>query len=785
MLRRNPEARFGEQPGTKRERFNLFAQYSSSPSFTWVRETIQNSIDNKATQVEITSIDIKDGPLKDHRILRVKDNGSGMSLKTLQGKFLTIGGTGKGEREEESGTIGGFGEAKKVILLAWKAWRVITKTKNDKQAIVADSPDGWKDYTYDYVDLNFKHPFESGTIIEVVCYPERKIDIVDAERFISVCNLPSVDFHLVKLIDNGTRKYYSNELKFDVSLERVIDHSIYLPRNSITSFNDPYGNPISFLVDTSYQVFARFALGNALDTFSAKVEVLKSTGMEIEEKECAKLYFKRFNKQDRHVNSVIYYRVKGLYLWSSYTSEKVHGNIIIDFTIKTTSILSDNRDSIRNKELRDKIEKWITELTEDPRNKIRGYTKKQTIIYKGEGGSLKAPSRPTALAAAREISEIQYRGLTKNAEAKAIDEIAEKAARVVEQLELSNGAQSPVKISIDIAKKLISYEAKNTLKEQSKVELIDAISRAMFVPEYVLHVDDDLAEEGYKVHEKFKPEKLTIELKKIIAVWAEMVRLIFMMKGSNLEYAVGFVFSEEVDGLHMPREYTKRMSDGLDADGAVLINPYCFDRFDRSKLIDVSEPMQLEKMWAICVHECTHMIDRLQQHDEAYASMLTSNIGIVARVYPLVEAIVDVVKTSEPLAKARFAKDLDVEEYLMRDKRRGAKIKSAREKKLERFASDVSARLAEVGSRIPDPSLYDIEISPEAWDIVKKAQEEHKEKSSFTDYTSKLLIAQLRKTIENLEKEKKEKELKAEETLAKAEEKPPIVIKSALFKKYN
>lgn len=776
-LRRNPEAKFGEQPGTKRERFNLFAQYKTNPSYTWVRETIQNAVDNKATQVDITMIDIPDGPLKDHRIVRIKDNGSGMSLKILQDKFLTIGGTGKGEREEETGSIGGFGEAKKVILLAWKAWRVITKTKHDDKAVVADSPFGWKDYNYDYVPVpQFTKPFESGTVVEVVCWPEKKIFMSDAMNFVSCCDLPDVNFTFATLNDTGTTLFAKSDLSYNYYLESAIDQTTHWYDNHTAT--DLLGNVIKLKREECKTGIGRFQLGRAVETFSATVEQMRGGSVVLEERECAKLYFRKFPKGNRDLKSRIFYRVKGLFLWSEYLSDKVHGNIIVDFTIKTTAILSDNRDSIRNDELRTKINAWITELTEDPRSKIRGYTKQQTIIYRGTGKSLRAPTRPTALATAKEIADLQYRGLTKNAEIKAIDEVAERAAKTIVEMEQREKSESPIKISADIAKKLISYEAKATLKDGSKVELVDAISRAMFVPEYVLHIEDDLAEEGFTVPEKFKPEKLTIELKKIIAVWAEMTRLIFMMKGSNQDYAVGFVFSEETDGIHMPSGFAEKHGSQMEADGAVLINPYCFDRFKRSLTIDVTDSNHLEKMWAICVHECTHMIDMVQQHDEAYASMLTENVGIVARVYPLVEAIVDVVKTSDPLARDRFAKDLDVEEYLMRDKRKGAKIRSAREKKLERYASEIATRLAEVGIRVPDQKQYDVDISGEVWDPVTAAQSGHKEKTQFSDYTSKLLIQKLRKELE--EAKKKTTEVAIQEVSPK----PPKPT-TPLFKKYN
>jgi hypothetical protein len=312
----------------------------------------------------------------------------------------------------------------------------------------------------------------------------------------------------------------------------------------------------------------------------------------------------------------------------------------------------------------------------------------------------------------------------------------------------------------------------------------------MFIPEYVIHIEDDLAEEGFKIPEKFQPTKLTIELKKILAVYAEMIRLTFMMKNSNMSYAVGFVFSEEITGLFMPKTFFPIDENGgrkLDADGAILINAYMFDQGERKNLIDVSNPQHIEKMWSICVHECTHMIDRVSQHDEAFAYYLTDNVGIVARVYPLVEAISEIVQTTEPLARAKFTADLDVDEYLSRDKKKGVKSRTARERKLERFAVEIASRLASTGKPAPKPSDYDVDIQPSLWESVEAAARLATDKTSFSSLTSDLLIKKLRRELAEsqekaklLEEEKVHYEAPAPIQQAQERKKP-----GKLFKKYN
>ena len=770
-VKKNPAATFGRQAGSASDRKNLFGQYSSIPSFVWARETIQNAVDNKATNVVFSTTRIQSGRYAGCVLARIVDNGTGMDLKTLQEKFLTIGGTGKGARGEETGTVGGFGEAKKVVLLAWQAWRVITKREDAAQAILAEAVEGWENYNYDYITPP-RSIARRGTIVEVISWPESQYQIstADAKNFISYCDLPSVTFSVLELLAQSG-SLLSGDFAYNTDKEDVL----YLTSKGKGATS---GQESIAVIGGFTDKIANFELGNAKTEFEAAVEDDKGN---VTVRKCAKLYYRRFGKEDRKYSTPrIFYRVKGLYLWSTWTKRSVNGNVIIDFTIKTTLVLSDNRDSIRNVELREKIEEWLINLVSDPSNVLRGYSKTRTMVFEGSAsqGSLQAPTKPAAIAAAQKIAEIQIHepSATKAKKDKEIDAIAEQVAEKIVKIEAAMPVQSPICSAPEVVREIIKYEAK-TDKDQTTLQ--KAIERAMFVPEYVLHIEDDLAEEGFKIPEKFNPEKLTQDLKKLIAVWAEMIRLTFMMKGTDLTYAVGFVFSEECLGLFAPKKFfpynhvTER--DGLSADGAILLNPYYFDKNERKQIVDVSNPEHLEAIWATCVHECTHMIDCVGEHDEAFASCLTRNVGYVARVYPLVEVISEIVQTTEPLARAKFARGLDVEEYLSRDRKRGRKPKTAREKNLEKFATELASKLASTGSSLPDPSEYDVDLPPSVWQAIRESSKLAEGGAAAGNLVSEM-------TIRNLRKKLKE----AEEKLQQPRPALPAPKSTRnLFKKYN
>ena len=91
-----------------------------------VRESIQNSIDAVSTAIKKNTISAEDARISiriQDDTLIIKDNGIGMDLKTLHEKFLSLGGTTKGDENN----VGGFGLAKAVILGCGTGFKVETQ----------------------------------------------------------------------------------------------------------------------------------------------------------------------------------------------------------------------------------------------------------------------------------------------------------------------------------------------------------------------------------------------------------------------------------------------------------------------------------------------------------------------------------------------------------------------------------------------------------------------------------------------------------------------------------
>lgn len=80
-----------------------------------IRELIQNSVDARSSRIDITL-----NKKENSTIIRVEDNGIGMTKDVLKNVFLSLGSTTK----TAAGTIGGFGKAKILICFSQKNYKI-------------------------------------------------------------------------------------------------------------------------------------------------------------------------------------------------------------------------------------------------------------------------------------------------------------------------------------------------------------------------------------------------------------------------------------------------------------------------------------------------------------------------------------------------------------------------------------------------------------------------------------------------------------------------------------
>jgi len=122
-LRRNALVAMGVSP----DFWSKLLQRYRNWELAWWREVAQNSRDAQATRMEFsvtpgTYRDVETGDSVEAMVVVAYDNGVGMDADILRRALLTRGGSVKPES-----AVGGFGDAKNLILFPWYGWKVETR----------------------------------------------------------------------------------------------------------------------------------------------------------------------------------------------------------------------------------------------------------------------------------------------------------------------------------------------------------------------------------------------------------------------------------------------------------------------------------------------------------------------------------------------------------------------------------------------------------------------------------------------------------------------------------
>jgi hypothetical protein len=146
----------------------------------WWREAIQNSVDAGATKLTCCAEKLPDGNVR----VSITDNGQGMSREILLDKFLVLGGTTKGAG---SGSTGGFGKAKELLILPWLGWEIqtlgLTVTGENISYEVRETP-------------HFAGTRLTVIMPENASSAERATTVKDCSNFLQKCHLPGVKITL-------------------------------------------------------------------------------------------------------------------------------------------------------------------------------------------------------------------------------------------------------------------------------------------------------------------------------------------------------------------------------------------------------------------------------------------------------------------------------------------------------------------------------------------------------------------------------------------------------------
>jgi hypothetical protein len=355
-------------------------------------------------------------------------------------------------------------------------------------------------------------------------------------------------------------------------------------------------------------------------------------------------------------------RLNGLFMFDRYVSRKPLDLVLVDLEGAAVDMLTSNRDSFASDVLRRDIDGYVEELVTE---KQQALEKKKGLVWEEFVGGERFQADTVELrqryarkmqAALDDASEVlsSSGGVDSMEDLElAFEDFAKKRQREPPQLPETGGSRTG-EWEAPVTPTLIADMAKAARKRGSSD--VQAMAWVLaWRPDYA--VNNEI--EGFHVPRKFWPQSMTSDVRRIVKLWAEMCRLVLLLLGSRETFGVGVVFSRNTLG-----ECVKKNSDRLGKRLSwLLINPAPdFRGYNDFKLLDVRDDDALHHLFAVAVHECTHLANNVSDHDVDFAAALTKNIALTMGQEKLLRTIRrEVIKYDrEVKAEIRVAKKTQV-----------------------------------------------------------------------------------------------------------------------------
>jgi len=533
----------------------------------WWREAIQNSADAKATVIDCRVSDVilpQFGPDPVKQV-SIEDNGGGMDHHTLMTKFLEYSGSSK---TADSGSVGGFGKAKELLVLPWLGWEVITR---NHRAYGVHAK-----YEVETLPTSL-----SGTRLTVFMSNDSNRHTTDllAKSLIKKCYLPHVLFRV-----NGE------------------------------------------------EVTADLAVGEKIREF-----------------EKARIYYE---EQNRFSWPVIMYRVNGIWMFShEYVPSGFQGTMIIELLGPSIEIMLSNRESLSDPKLKSEIQNYLFDLAKNITSATRSKEGKFTKIYEGALFSSdkkeelsQQMSQMVPVHEAKVAKKGTFITLDGNDTIKKIVEILEQAKK---EEEAQKGEQPPVLVPLSMDPTLAEAMLAN-VKINGPNHVQAAFGQMSWQPRFL--IENEI--KNFKIPEKFLPKQMTTNVKKLIRLWAELCRFVLIQLGCDREYGVGFIFDYNAIRQSYTAAECKFRFKGC---SWFLLNP--FKSGDpKNPIYSLTSEDDLDRLYALAIHECTHLADQLDNHDEIFTSAFTRNVARTSRGRRNIRAIKKIVTgivSAEPAVKPK------------------------------------------------------------------------------------------------------------------------------------
>jgi hypothetical protein len=554
--------------------FTRYRQEYADWELCWWREAIQNAVDAGATQVDCVVEQLADGQWR----VSCQDNGAGMDESTLMNVFLVRGATSKKEQD-----LGGFGQAKKLLLYAWAYWEVQT----GRMFVKGEH------------EMHYERPVERspvrGTRISVLMPNDVHTSIEHAKAFVSKCYLPRIRFTM-----NGesfsTGKLAGGDLVQDVG----------------------WGG----------------------------------------------IYFAKGHKRQAEFPGNVLVRVPtrdgGGELWMfdmvGAVPAEIPGQLMMRIVGDPKQILTVSRQGFREWHKQSVVNAFLLELAADKRSALKKKDVKppERLKFQGTG-------KFSAEITAELVEKKRHRTA---AMMEATSGVAVKAGNIsaADVLQILNAFGSLGEISVDLSDvdpgtEVIKNQyhtttaAAEVMLEAVEVrgpEHLDTIAKQLaWEPDFYLFSEI----EGWKIPKKFMPESMARPVRKLAMLWAEMCRFVMMLLNCPKEFGVGFLFDDGSTSASDSVAGAECRSEG--DEHWLLVNPFTEPK-TREGVLGIAASEEINWLFAMAVHECTHLAYGVSRHDEDFASAVTRAFALTAGRTKEIAAIKKAVLEHEREINARL-----------------------------------------------------------------------------------------------------------------------------------
>lgn len=316
-------------------------------------------------------------------------------------------------------------------------------------------------------------------------------------------------------------------------------------------------------------------------------------------------------------------RLNGLYMFERYVGNKPPDLVVIDLEGAAVDMLTSNRDGFSSHELRREIDSFVQEVGREKRQALerkRGIVSEEFVG--GERFSASTGQIRDAYDRKQQAARMEAAGLM--SELGSLDDMA-AARRALSDMMKARGLP-PQEFSSTwtgdtdadtLAEMLGGVKVKGSAHVEAMTKIL------AWKPDYLVHNEV----EDFHVPKKFWPTSMTSDVRRLVKCWAELCRFVMLQLGCSKEFGVGVIFSGSMLAAYK-RQHSPKLNRELDW---LLINPLPkLTRGEERQLIDPRDDEQLLNLYAMAIHEATHMADEVSDHDVSFAAALTANI---ARTY--------------------------------------------------------------------------------------------------------------------------------------------------------